>query len=122
MLFAELSDAAMSWNVVLTLSVLATLALTCVQLVRANRAQKRQVSFEFDPASKADFDKHVEHNSRIHDLLFDKIENVNGSSTEELKRVRERVAGVETEARTMNQRIAQVDAKLDRLIERKVAV
>lgn len=117
MMFAEATNnEVITWGFVL---VLTTIAANIVVILTTRRTQKREVSFEFTPASKEEFDELKEHNSRIHDLLFEKIGQVNEGSTEELKKVRERMAGVETEARIMNGRIHNVDAKLDRLIERK---
>jgi len=41
-----------------------------------NRKQKREVSFSETPASKAEFDKHVEWNRREHENLHGRITNV----------------------------------------------
>lgn len=52
-------DSYIAWQVVLTIGVLFSIGVNVLQVVRSNRAQKRQVSFQFEPASKEAFDEHV---------------------------------------------------------------
>lgn len=69
-------DAATAWQVVLTLGVLLTLLANAVIIIRTGRAQKREVSFGFEPAGKVELEKHIEWNRREHENLFSKIGGV----------------------------------------------
>lgn len=137
-------DPVIAWNVVLTFLILVTLAATIVGLVRGNRAQKREVTFGFEPASKSEFDALAAENSRVHDQLFSKISTVGRLADEKLEErmkevhaerredirtlhqeindVGKKVAGLEKETEIQNQRMASMDAKLDRLIERHTQI
>lgn len=123
-------DPNIAWNVILTIGVIITIAAQFIILARSNRAQKREVSFEFEPASKKEFDKHVEENERDHRDLFSKLGGVerggaaklSGEITAVHNRVNgleKSIGGLEKSAEITNQRLAQVDSKVDRLIERK---
>jgi hypothetical protein len=113
---ADHTDTVITWGVIL---VLTTIGANIAVIIGTKRSQKREVSFEFTPASKEDFDKHCAHASRMHDLLFDQIRQMNASAALNLRESSERIAGVETQIDLMNQRMVQIDTKLDRLIERK---
>lgn len=112
----------------LTFSTLVSAATFIVML--ANRKQKREVNFAVELASKAEFDRHVEKNEREHENIFTKLGGMDrGQSSKlsvEITAVHNRVngleksiGGLETSAELTNQRLAQIDTKVDRLIERK---
>lgn len=50
-------DPSTAWQVILTIGVLVAIISNFLTLVRTNRAQKREVSFGFEPASKKEFDQ-----------------------------------------------------------------
>lgn len=52
-------DPNIAWQVILTIGVLVAIGVNLLTAFRTNRAQKREVSFEFTPASKEEFDNHV---------------------------------------------------------------
>ncbi len=117
MLLAQASNGdVITWNFIL---VITTIIVNVGLIIGTRRTQKREVSFEFEPASKQEFDKHVAHTSRMHDILFDEIRKVNGNTAKDIRETGERVAGVEKQVELLNQRMTQIDNKLDRLIERK---
>lgn len=66
----------------LIIGLLATVGVNVVTLVVTliNRKQKREVNFAFEPASREEFDKHVEWNRREHENLFAKIGGVERGS------------------------------------------
>ena len=61
MIFAQLNppnpDANIAWNVILTIGVLVTIVAQFVIIGRQSRKQRREVSFEFESASKKEFDQ-----------------------------------------------------------------
>ena len=99
------------------------------------------VAMEKEFTAKRDFELHVAENKKEHENLFSKIGGVDRGITqrfsEELKTLRverkedvgelhdkvndvaKSVAGLEKETELQNQRMASMDAKLDRLIERR---
>lgn len=46
-----------AWQVVLTIGVLVAIVTNVFTAARSNRAQKREVNFTFEPASKKEFDQ-----------------------------------------------------------------
>lgn len=81
----------------------------------ARRPQKNQVSFDFVPAAKEDFDKHVAWDLEEHRILNSRI----GDHLSALNAVDRKVASVETANQLQNQTLAQISAKIDRLVERQ---
>jgi hypothetical protein len=105
-----------------------------------NDAEKREVTINGEVAGKAEFNDHVRRNQSEHDQLHTKL----GSSERETRRqieqridqlrqersrdmeslnaqiveIAKSVSGVETASDLQNQRLAQMDGKLDRLVER----
>lgn len=62
-MFAQLQpspDPQIAWNVITTIGVLVCILANIVAILGNRRAQKRQISFEFEPAGKEAFDQHVE--------------------------------------------------------------
>jgi hypothetical protein len=111
-----------TWGIILTLS---TIAANIATIFATRRAQKREVSFGFVPASKEEFDDHVGdtrekfkqlHDERQTDLrlaaqgrkgIHDKIDVVAG-----------KVSGLDATTMIQNQTLARMDSKLDRINER----
>ncbi len=106
-----------------------------------NRAEKRQVTIHPDVVARPDFDAHVADNKREHENLFAKLGGVerglNAHFNGELKTLREewredirglhyelnevakKVSGLEATNTLQSQRLAEINAKLDRVIERQ---
>lgn len=63
-----------AWVVLTAAAFFAANIATVVLSLKSSR--KREVSFSFEPASKKEFDKHVEENRREHENLFSKIGGV----------------------------------------------
>lgn len=68
--------AASSWNVVLVLGVLCSLALNAVMLFNANRPQKRDVTIDPGLVTKQIFDLHVMHTEQRDAHLQDQIDTI----------------------------------------------
>ena len=85
----------------------------------AGGAERREVTAGFEPSSRREFEAHQQQNSRIHDLLFERIKQADDVKNSELRQLGERMSGVETQTEHFNQRLYHIEAKLDRLIERK---
>ena len=106
-----------------------------------NRAEKRQVSISPEVVLRPDFDAHVAENRHEHENLFAKLggmeRGLNAHLNSELKSLREerredsralhqelndvarKVSGLEATNTLQNQRLAEINAKLDRVIERQ---
>jgi len=106
-----------------------------------NRAEKREVSISPEVVLRPDFDAHVAENRHAHENLFAKIggreRGINAHLNNELKSLREesreesralreevndvarKVSGLEAANTLQNQRLAEINAKLDRVIERQ---
>lgn len=127
-----------TWGFIL---VVTTIGANLAVIIGTRRKQKREVSFEFTPASKEEFDRHVAANDQTTRDLFAKIGGVergaNGNAEkkiealqherredvrqlhQEINEVGRKVAGLEKETELQNQSMASMNAKLDRLIERR---
>src|SRR5215831_1472809 len=106
-----------------------------------NRAEKRQVSISPEVVLRPDFDAHVAENRHEHENLFAKLggmeRGLNAHLNSELKSLRDerredsralhqelndvarKVSGLEAANTLQNQRLAEINAKLDRVIERQ---
>lgn len=98
-----------TWVMVLFMVVSA--AGTCVTIVTNFRTQRRQVSFEGEYARKDDFDSSTKQLNE--DRKFD-VREIH----RRIDSLSAQVSGVETATEMLNQRMVQVDGKLDRMIER----
>jgi hypothetical protein len=118
------------------------IAATVTLLVTINSKQRREVSFAGEPVDQKDFDRLVAENAAVHDQLFAKIGGVERgldsrlagrmdkfeSESRESRRLMHQdmsaigndVAALKKEAELANQRAFQMDAKIDRLIERQL--
>src|SRR5437667_1752254 len=106
-----------------------------------NRAEKRQVSISPEVVLRPDFDAHVAENRHEHENLFAKLggmeRGLNAHLNSELKSLRDerredsrtlhqelndvarKVSGLEATNTLQSQRLAEISAKLDRVIERQ---
>ncbi len=105
-----------TWGIILTLT---TIASNVALVIGTRRAQKREVSFEFNAASKDEFDKAQASNTRIHDLLFKEIKDTSKDCGDKISTVGHDVAGLKAETKMQNQTLAQISSKLDRIAERQ---
>ncbi len=117
------------------------IAATVTILVTINSKQKREVSFAGQPVDQKEFERMVAENSAVHDQLFakiggvergldgrlgirlDKFEAESHASRrlmhQNISAIGNDVAALKKEAELANQRAFQMDAKIDRLIERE---
>lgn len=106
-----------------------------------NRAERRQVQIRADALTRPDFDAHVQENKHEHENLFAKLggleRGLNARLNAELKVLRDErredisalhqelnqvarnVSGLEATNMLQSQRLAEISAKLDRVIERE---
>jgi hypothetical protein len=118
------------WLVILVLAGLGGNIATIVAVFQGSKKQKREVSFEFVPASKEEFDEQKQHCTRRHAELFAGIERIEKATSatietkvdfvrREVVEVGKEVAALQTATGLQNQTLSNLNAKLDRLIERK---
>jgi hypothetical protein len=106
----------------------------------ANRSERRQVSISPDILGRPDFDTHVAENKQEHQHLFAKIGGAERGITahlnaeikslrderredihslhREMNEIARKVSGLEATNTLQSQRLAEISAKLDRMIER----
>lgn len=130
MMLAEATNSdVITWGFIL---VITTILANIAVIVGTRRKQKREVSFEFTPASKEEFDKHIESNKEEHDQLFSKMggmeRGLRGEFSNEIKVVRsemvetvKQLAALNNNAELLNQAMTAERARLDREIERRRA-
>lgn len=115
-----------AWNVILTIGVLLSLAVNAVAVFRGNR---REVEILPGVVAKEEFNRHVESNANDHRDIFSKLGGVDRGAAKKISdeslvlhnrinSLDKAVGGLETAAEMTNQRLVQIDAKIDRLIER----
>jgi hypothetical protein len=108
--------------------VVSTLA-ALVTVVFSNRSQKREITFTGEPVDKQDFEKALRDNKEDHDKLFSLVggieREVENRLNHALDRIHHRLNPMEGEicalreaSETNTARLVQMDAKIDRLIER----
>ena len=86
-----------------------------------HRAEKREVSISAGVVARPDFDTLVADNKHEHENLHARLGAVERVLQREVNAVAQKVSGLERETSLQNQRLAQIDAKLDRVIERQNA-
>ena len=135
MMFAEATNSELgAW--LYAAATIAQLVATITVLITLNSKQRREITFAGVPVDKTDFDKHVQENREVHTQLFAKLSGVQRAAEttlhgrerdavegrrqmhETISTLGERVAGVETQTEMIEKRTAQIDTKVDRLIER----
>jgi len=139
MIISDISNADLgAW--VYALATIIQIASTIAILLTINSTQKREITFAGEPVDRKDFDKHVAEDVAVHSQLFAKIGGAERglesrlesrmdkfeTDSKESRRVMHRdisaigndVAALKKEAELANQRSLQMDAKIDRLIER----
>jgi len=104
---------------------LVLLGAQLIALARTNKAQKRDVRMVSDAVSKEDFDKHVEENSEASNSARQELVELRAERKADITALHIRINGIDTkvaavEATTMltNQRLVQMDGKIDRLMDR----
>jgi hypothetical protein len=140
MIISDVSNSELgAW--VYALATVIQIASTLAVLLTINSKQKREVSFAGEPVDRKDFDKHVAENAAVHNQLFAKIGGAERglesrlasrmdkfeSEAEQSRRLMHQdinaigndVAALKKETELANQRAFQMDAKIDRLIERQ---
>jgi hypothetical protein len=138
-LFSDIPNADLgAW--VYGLAAILQIASTVAVLITINSRQKREVAFASEPVDRKEFDRHVAENAAIHAQLFARIGGAERSlesrlaarmdkfetDAKESSRLMHQyisaigndVAALKKEAALANQRSQQMDAKIDRLIER----
>jgi hypothetical protein len=122
-------------------ATVAQLGATITVLITINSKQRREVSFAGEPVDRKEFDRHVNEDMTVHSQLFARIggaergiesrltvrlDKTEAEAVElrrlvhqELVAVGNDVAGLKKAAELANQRACLMDAKIDRLIERK---
>ena len=117
-----------TWGIVITLTTVGA-NVAAVVLAFSNRKQKREVSFGFIPASKDEFDKHVENNKSEHEQLFSKIGGVERGGTantdkkvdslrHEITAIGKEVSALQASTEFQNQTLAAVTADIKTLLSR----
>src|SRR5579862_2404791 len=140
MIVSEISSADLgTW--VYAFGTVIQIAATITILVTINSKQRREVSFAGEPVDRKEFDRLVAENSAVHEHLFAKIGGVERglegrlagrmdkfeAESRESRRAMHQdigtigndVAALKKETELANQRAFQMDAKIDRLIERQ---
>lgn len=111
-------------QVVLSIALIASVSVNIAQLFRGGRAQKREVSFADQFASKELFDKHERENKREHEFLHKRISDGDHELQAELKKdfncVREELSECRSELAAaaqanlmQNQALIRIEAKID---------
>jgi len=71
------------------IAFLAGIAANIVTVLMVARRQKREVSFTFEPASKVEFERHIENNRQEHAQMFAKIGGIERGANEKIERLNE---------------------------------
>jgi hypothetical protein len=139
MIISDISNADLgAW--VYGLATVIQIGSTIAVLITINSKQKREVTFPGEPVDRKDFDKHLAEDSAVHNQLFARIGGAERglesrlaarmdrfeTESKESRRLMHQyisaigndVAALKKEASLANQRSVQMDAKIDRLIER----
>jgi|HubBroStandDraft_1064217.scaffolds.fasta_scaffold525321_2 hypothetical protein len=139
MIISDISNADLgAW--VYALATIIQIASTIAILITINSKQKREVTFAWEPVDRKEFDKHVAEDAAVHNQLFakiggaerglesrlaarmDRFETESKESRllmhQDISAIGNDVAALKKEAELANQRSLQMDAKIDRLIER----
>jgi len=134
-------DAYIAWQVVLTIGVLVAIGANVVAVLSFRRVQKREVKMDHGLASKEEFDRHTAWDVSEHEKFWSKIGGVERGGSQRLEnkvdalraersqettelrkevtKVAERVSALDALNIVQNQRLTEISAKLDRVIENK---
>jgi len=118
MFLAEASNSdVITWQVIL---VITTVGANLAIILSSRKKQKREVSFEFEPASKDAFEKHVAANQREHENLFAKIGGVERGLNERVeKKLTDLQRSAEDGREKLHQRINRISVGVARLCGRQ---
>ena len=114
--------------------IIAVIALNKKQEVRVEQPVSVTISEELHKvfAAKDAFESHVAENKNDHEKMFSKIGGVERGAAASIEQrveivrrdlvaVGNQVAGIQSETKLQNQQLARMDAKLDRLAEKRGA-
>ena len=99
------------------IAFLAGVAANLVTLIKVNQKQKREVSFSFEPASKMEFERHVESNRQEHAQLATKLSGVERGWAEKLGVVEH---GLAREMQEMERRLNAADEERTHALHNRV--
>jgi hypothetical protein len=109
----------------IALSMICVVITTILAWVAIAKAQKVQVTFAGTPVDKKDFDRQVQENKEEHDKIFARLGAMAAESKTDREKLHVRINPIEGEicalreaSETNTARLVQMDAKIDRLIER----
>jgi len=116
-----------TWFAPIALIVSTVAAL--ITIVFSNRSQKREITFLGEPVDKKDFEKALRDNKEEHDKLFSKVGGIEREIESRLDSDREKfhlrmnpiegeICALREASETNTDRLVQMEAKIDRLIER----
>ncbi|HEY4414483.1 MAG TPA: hypothetical protein VGO57_02230 [Verrucomicrobiae bacterium] len=117
-------------NFVLVVAGLFAIAYYAKEIFFSGGRKKREVSFEFVPASKAEFEKQKDHCTKRHGELFVAIESVEQGTAavveqkvdglrKDMNEVSKEVAAIKAGMKYQDQQLASMDVKITKLLERK---
>jgi len=117
-ILAEASNSdVITWQVIL---VITTIGANLAIILSSRRKQKREISYEFDPASKEELEKHIQADAREHEKLFSKIGGVERGMNERVeKRLTDLQKSAEDGREKLHQRINRISVGVARLCGRQ---
>lgn len=98
----------------IALSMVCLVITTVLAWVRIYHANKTEVTFTGTPVDKKDFEKHQRENKDEHDRFFARLESLHGR----INPIEAEIGALRQASENNTARLVQLDAKLDRLIER----
>ena len=107
------------------LSMISTVIMVVLAWVMIYRVNRTEVSFTGTPVDKKEFEKHQEENRQEHERIFAKLDAMAAESKTDREILHFRINPIEGEicalrenSETNTARLVQMEAKIDRLIER----
>ena len=89
------------------------IAVNIVTVIKLARTQKREVSFTFIPASKDEFDKHVQANVREHENIFSRLNGMDRGCAQRMDELSKSVhSRIDTRLDTMMREDREARAKV----------
>jgi len=98
----------------IALSMVCLIITTVLAWVTIYRTNRTEVTFTGIPVDKKDFEKHQRENKDEHDRFFAKLESLHFR----INPIEAEISGLRQASENNTTRLVQLDAKLDRLIER----
>lgn len=107
------------------MSLLCSVITAILAWVMVYRVNRTEVSFTGTPVDKSEFEKHQQQNQDEHEKIFAKLDEVFAESKHDCDKLHGRINPIEGEicalrqaSETNTMRLVQMEAKIDRLIER----